>query len=83
LKTHGDAADHAQGEGQGKNLDPELVGIHPVLLPSRYKAGFEKQQKPAHSDADGGEQNMKVTFAANCKRASTTGSRVSMVYLIQ
>ena len=59
LKAHGDAADHAQSKGQGKDLDPELVGVHPMLLASGHKAGFEKQQKPPHGNADGGKQNMK------------------------
>ena len=73
LKAHGDAADHAQGEGQGKNLDPELVGVHPVLLPSRYKPGFEKQQKPAHGDADGGKQNMESDVGSKLQTRQYNG----------
>ena len=59
LKAHGDAADHAQCEGQGKDLDPELVGVHPMLLASGHKAGFEKQQHPAERNADRREQDVK------------------------
>ena len=59
LKTHGDAAHHAQGKGERKNLHPKLVGVHPVRLPRGDKPGFEKQQHPTHGNADGGEQDMK------------------------
>ena len=47
LKTHGDAADHTQRKGQRKNFDPELVGVHPVLLASFDEAQLEKQQHPS------------------------------------
>jgi hypothetical protein len=59
LKTHSDTADCTNSKGKGKDLYPELISIHPILLSSGYKSGFEIKQEPTQANADGWKEDVK------------------------
>ena len=59
LEGHGDAGDDAEREGQGKDLHPEHVEFHPLLLTRGVEAELEEQQNPAERDGDRREQDVE------------------------
>jgi hypothetical protein len=54
-----------------------------MLLTGGHKAGFEKQQKPAHGDADGGKQNMKSDIRCKLQARQYNGIKSVHGYLIR
>jgi hypothetical protein len=59
LEAHRDAADCTNGKGEGKDLYPKLVSIHPKLVPCGDKSCFEIKQEPTQANADGWKKDVK------------------------
>ena len=60
LEAHRDAADDAHGETQREHLDPEAVGVHPLVVPGGVVAQLEEQQHPRECNRDHREQDVKA-----------------------
>src|SRR5690606_36622605 len=60
LEAHGDAGDDTDGEAQGEDPYPELVGVVPVRVAGAGVAHAKVNQQPGEADGDGGEEYVET-----------------------
>jgi hypothetical protein len=81
LERHGDAGHNAHGKGQGKDLDPEHVGIHPLGITGGVEAQLEEQKDPAKRDGNGGKQDVERDIRAKLNARKNKGVHAAVLYL--
>src|SRR5690606_40331524 len=67
LEAHGDAGDDTDGEAQGEDPYPELVGVVPVRVAGAGVAHAKVNQQPGEADGDGGEEYVETNVGGELR----------------
>ncbi len=76
LETHRDTGYHTYCKRERKNLDPEQVGVFPVLITGQCESCAEIEQHPAQTDRDRRKQNMETDVGGKLDTCQQQGIKI-------